>query len=119
MPFGNHVVTAVHRTDTGLPGNLGTYTQVESTVIAPGCHHRPLTFSEKVDIAYDVATEVWKTTIPISEYSPEIRDAILALTAGDAIRVDGKQYEVIGGVQPFSDFTELFKVTIHSKKQTG
>lgn len=119
MPFGNHVLTVVHRSDTGLPGKMGTYAQAEELKVAAGCHHRPLTFSEKVDIAYDVATEIWKTTIPISEYSPEISDAILALTAGDAIRVDGRQYEVVGGIEPFSDFTELFKVTIYSKKQTG
>ncbi len=119
MPFGNHVITTVSRSDTGLPGKLGTYTQAESVAIVPGCHHRPLTFTEKVDIAYDVATEVWKTTIPISEYSPDIRTAVLALKAGDAIRVDGRQYEIIAGPEPFSDFTELFKVTIYSKKQTG
>lgn len=119
MPFGNDTVTVVARSDTGLPGRLGTYTQSETTTVLAGCHHRPLTFKEKVDIAFDVATEMWKTTIPISEYSAEVRDAVLAIASDDVIRVNGKQYEIVGGVEPFNDFTELFKVTIYSKKQTG
>jgi len=117
MSFGPDVVTFVSFSDSGTPGELGTYTQVETLTSAPGCHHRPLTYAEAVEIGYDVATELWRTTVPIGEYSAQLREAIVALQPDDAIRVDGKQYFIVGGVQPFKDFAGWFKATIVSKKQ--
>lgn len=119
MPFGPDTVELVSLTDTGIAGELGTYQQAETVVIAPGCHHRPLTFSETAELQFDVATQLWKTTIPIGEYSDELRDSVVAITAGDVIRVDGQQYQIVGGVLPFKDFSDLFKATIVSKKHTG
>jgi hypothetical protein len=118
MSFGPDVVTFVSYSDSGAPGGLGTYTQVETLTSAPGCRHRPLTYAETVEIGYDVATELWKTTVPIGEYSAELRGKIVAMQSDDAIRVDGKQYLIVGGVQPFKDFTGWFKATIVSKRQT-
>lgn len=118
MPFGSAIVTLVSYTDGPTPGELGTYPQVESTVDAPGCRHRPLTFKETAELQFDVATEMWKTTIPIGEYGPTLRGQILAAMPDDVIRVGGHQYSIIGGVQPFDDFSGPFKATIYSKKHT-
>lgn len=118
MPFGPDVVTFVQYSDADTPGELGTYPQVETLTDAPNCHHRPLTYKEAVELGYDVATEMWKTTIPIGEYSDELRQKIMAAQPDDAIRVDGTQYWIVGGVQPFKDFTGWFKATVISKKQT-
>lgn len=119
MPFGNKTVSIVGRSDAPTPGVLGTYPQVEELTAMPGCHHRPLTFKETAELEFDIATEWWKTTIPIGEYSPTLLDKVLAIAPGDAVRVDGVTYEIVGGVRPHNDFTGPFKATIISKKQTG
>lgn len=119
MTFGPDVVTLVRRTDGPVPGELGTYPQVETTTDLPGCHHRPLTFAETAELEFDIATEMWRTTIPIGEYSSDLRDAVLAAQPRDAIRVDGEEYEIIGGARSHKDFSSLFKTTIISKKHIG
>ena len=117
IPFGPDLVTFVSYSDAATPGELGTYPQVETLTEAPGCHHRPLTYKEAVELGYDVATKMWKTTIPIGEYSADLLQKIVASKPDDTIRVDGIQYQIVGGVQPFKDFTGWFKATIVSKKQ--
>lgn len=119
MPFGHHTVTLVSYSDAATPGELGTYAQVEELTDAPGCRHRPLTFQETAELQFDVATELWKTTIPIGEYSSTLRERIVAAQPNDTIRVNGTQYSIIGGVEPFDDFTRPFKATIYSKKHIG
>lgn len=119
MPFGSAVVEIVGRSDGATPGALGTYPQVETLVELPGCHHRPLTFSETAELQFDVATEMWRTTIPIGEYGTTALNAVLAIKPGDAIRVNGQEYQIVGGVRPHDDFERPFKATIISKKQIG
>lgn len=119
MPFGHKVVTLVLLSDGPTKGDLGTYEQVETPTDAPGCRHRPLTFKETAELQFDVATEIWKTTLPIGEYSQSLRTAILALRHDDVIRVDGAEYSMIGPVAPYDDFTGPFKATIYSKKHAG
>jgi hypothetical protein len=119
MPFGPDVVELVSLTNATVPGELGTYAKIEKVTSAPGCHHRPLTFSETAELQYDIATELWRTTIPIGEYSEALRSAVLLITAGDLVRVNGEEYRIVGGVRPFKDFSTLFKATIVSQKHTG
>jgi hypothetical protein len=119
MPFGPDVVELVSLTNATVPGELGTYAKIETSTSAPGCHHRPLTFSETAELQYDIATELWRTTIPIGEYSEALRSAVLLITAGDLVRVNGEEYRIVGGVRPFKDFSTLFKATIVSQKHTG
>lgn len=110
-------MTFVSYTDAATPGQLGTYQQIETLTDAPNCHHRPLTYKESIELGYDVATELWKTTIPIGEYTDALRQKIMDAQPDDAIRVDGRQYLIVGGVQPYKDFTGWFKATVISKKQ--
>lgn len=117
MGFGPDVVTFVQYSNAATPGELGTYPQVETLTAAPGCHHRPLTYRETAELGYDVATEMWKTTIPIGEYSDALRQKIVAAKPDDVIRVDGVQYQIVGGVQVYKDFTTYFKATVISKRQ--
>lgn len=119
IPFGPDVVTVVTHADSATPGELGTYTQVEATVDLPGCHHRPLTFAETAELQFNIGTELWRTTIPIGEYTEDKRNAALAVEPGDAIRVHGYEYQVVAGVRPFDDFTRPFKATIISEKHIG
>lgn len=119
MPFGHHVVSLVSYVDAATPGELGTYPQVELLTDLPGCRHRPLTFQETAELQFDVAMELWKTTLPISEYSAGLRNALAAALPDSTIRVGGNQYSIIGGVEMFDDFTGPFKATIYSKKYIG
>lgn len=119
MPFGHVTVTFMLHSDAATPGELGTYAQVPTPVDAPGCRHRPLTFRETAELQFDVATELWKTTIPIGEYSSTLRDQIVAAEPDDTIKVNNVEYSIIGGVEPFDDFTTPFKATIISKKHIG
>lgn len=120
MSFGGQTVTFVSFADSGSPGSLGTYTQVETTTSVTGCRHRPLTFEETAEFDVDIATELWRTTIPVGEYSPTLRATVLAAKANDDIRVDGVSYKIIGGVRHHVDMDgNPFKATIISKKQSG
>ena len=119
MSFGADTVTFVSFTDGPTPGALGTYPRVETTFDAPGCRHRPLTFAETAELAFDVATEYWRTTIPIGEYGSTLRAQIDAVEPDSVIRVDGVEYAVVGGVRQFKDFAGPFKATIHSKRHLG
>jgi len=120
MSFGLDTVTFVSFVESGTPGALGTYAVTEQTVDAPGCHHRPLTFKETAELDTDVATELWKTTIPIGEYDATLRAAVTAATNTGVIRVGGVDYQIIGGVRPHDDLDiGPFKMTILSQRQVG
>lgn len=119
MPFGADTIRLVAYVDGPTPGDLGTYPRVPSYTDLPGCRHRPLTFAETAELTFDVATEYWKSTIPLGEYSAILRNRILALQPDDEINVDGVQYSIVGGVRAFKDFNAWFKATIISKRHIG
>jgi hypothetical protein len=105
-----HAFRERHRGASRLPATITE---------AAGCRHRPLTFQEKADLNFNVATEMWKTTLPLYEYDAELQAKVTGLEANDVIRVDGIEYQVNGGVRPHKDFTAPFKATIISTKQVG
>lgn len=119
MPFGHHTISLVSYVDAALPGELGTYPQVELLTDMPGCRHRPLTFQETAELQFDVGTQLWKSTIPIGEYSTGVAAMLRAVEPDATITVDGIKYSVIGGVEVFDDFAGPFKATIFSKKHIG
>ena len=119
MSFGNQTITFVAFSDTGTPGTLGTYPQSETLTAAAGCRHRTLSAKETAEYDIDVATVVWKSTIPVGEYSEPVRAAVLGAKADDEIRVGGQSFKIIGGPQDHEDFSSSFKVTILSQKQTS
>lgn len=118
MPFGNQDVTFVALSNSGERGRLGTYAQAETPTVAPGCRHRPLSVSEKVEYGLEVSTAVWKTTIPVGEYGSVLRATVLAAAPDDLIRVGGETFHIIVGPQHHVDMDGgPFKVTLLSKKQ--
>ena len=120
MPFGTSVVTLKNLDSTGVPDELGNYPLTSVVTVFPGCRHRPMTFQETVDANYDVATQVWKTTIPLTEYGSSLIAALLAAEPDSVIEVDGQEYQIIGGVRPHGDMDGTpFKATIISQKQIG
>lgn len=118
--FGTSIVSLKREVKTGTPDELGEYELVPVTVDAPGCRHRPLTFAETVEMALDIATEYWRTTLPTHEYDSTILSALALLKNNDAIEVDGQEYQIVGGVRPFDDLAgNPFKATIISQKQVS
>lgn len=113
MTFGSQTVTFITAVGTGVYDELGAETVTTTTVDVPGCHHRPLRADEMPEWLSNIATQVWKTT------APPAAAAIAAKSTGK-LTVGGKTFQIIGGSQPFADFTvSPFKVTILSQIQTA
>lgn len=119
MTFGNQIVVFVAFSDSDITGALGTIPQEETLTAAPGCLHRTLSAKETAEYDIDVATLVWKSTIPVGEYGASLRAAVLGAKADDEIRVGGESFKIIGGPQDHEDFSSPFKVTILSQKQSS
>lgn len=116
------VVTVVHDVpvDGAEPDEFGQIPTEPQVTVAPGCRHRPLTFDETAEYAVDIATQPWKTTVPLFEYSAELVAALLAMKPDARIDVDGQEYHVDGGIRPHPDLQgRPFKATIISTKQIG
>jgi len=120
VAFGTKTITFVNYVEAGTPGALGTYAVSEVKVDAPNCRHRPLTFKETAELDTDVATELWKTTVPIGEYGATLLAQVKAAMNTGVLRVDDVDYQIIGGVRPHDDMDGApFKMTILSQRQIG
>lgn len=116
MSFGTATIIFKHLVKTGAPDELGEYTLKPVPTPAPGCRHRPLTFAEAVELNFDIAKQPWKSTVPLHEYSANLIAAIKAIRNNDIIEVNGQEYQIVGGVQPFDDLEgNPFKATIISQ----
>jgi hypothetical protein len=113
MTFGAKTVIFVSRTGTGVFDEAGQEVMTTTEVPVTGCRHRPLNATETPEWLSDIATIIWKTTAP-----PQA--AAIAATSTGQLKVDGVTYQIVGGAQPFDDFTaSTFKVTILSKIEAG
>lgn len=120
MSFGGSTLVFTQTQNTGAPNDLGEFQQIATTTPAPGCRHRPLTFSEKVEYNLDVATEFWRSTVPLFEYDGTVQTALMSFPPNGTITVDGISYQIVGGVRPHPDrFGSPYKATIISQRQHG
>lgn len=119
MPFGVDTVTIVDLEKTGTADELGNFALAEKLTNAPGCRHRPLTFTETAELEFDIGTELWRSTLPLTEFSTSVRNKVMAAKVNDVIRVDGNDYQIVGGIRVFKDENGPFKATIISKKHIG
>jgi len=112
MSFGDQSLTFVSVTD-GPPDRNGEPTRVETDVVVPECRFRPLKTAEKVASGVaDIATEVWQATCPPAQ-------VVVDAKANDAIKYQGKVFQIIGGAQPFTDFSDVVhKVTVTAQRQS-
>lgn len=122
--FGNQTLTFTSFQKVGVADELGNYELQEVTNTAPWCRHRPMTFQETVDAELDVATEWWRSTIPVHEYDSTLQNIIMALKPESEFAVaggvSGGQYQMHGGPRTHPDMDgSPFKTTIVSKKQIG
>jgi hypothetical protein len=111
VSFGAQAITFQTLTGTGTYDQAGKEIMTPSAVSVTGCRHRPLSAEETPLWLTDVGTQIWKSTCPPAAA------AIAAKTSG-TLAVDGVVYQIVGGAQPFTDFSEeVFKVTVLSKIQ--
>lgn len=118
MPFGGDSIAFGDRdADTsGTPDEFGHFPISTATTVALGCRHRPLTFQETKELELDIATEWWRSTVPVFEYTAEIREKVMSAKPNDVITVGGVTYQINGGVRTHPDMAGIpFKTTIISK----
>ena len=106
--FGSQTLTFVTLVDTGEYTDFGTEIVTETEVAVTGCHHRPLSAAEAAEAFGNVARQVWKSTCPTEAA------AVAAKSTGRIVE-GGRMFHIIGGAQPFEDFSDPFKCTIHSE----
>lgn len=109
--FGSQTVTFVTVTGTGVFNDYGEEGTTSADVDVTGCRHRPLSAAEATEAFGNVGRQVWKTTAP-----PEAA-AVAALSTG-TLKEGGRTFAILGGAQPFEDYSDPFKVTILSEIQT-
>lgn len=117
MSFGNDVVTFRHLVKTGTVDELGNADMTTQDFPAPNCRHRPLTHRETVELELDVSTQFWRTTLPLFMYDAPTLAAAMNADGQDIIKVNGKNYQIVGGVRPHGDMASVpFKMTIISQR---
>lgn len=120
MKFGGQTITFKRLEKSGTADEDGNYELVPVETAAPFCRHRPLAFSEIVDFNLDIATEWWKSTIPVHEYDDTVRGVVMNAKPIDIIEVDGQDYQIFGGPRTHPDINGVpFKTTIISQKHIG
>jgi hypothetical protein len=111
MSFGSQTVSFVTATGNGVFDEYGIEGTTDVDVPVTGCRHRPLRADEVPISLGEVATQIWKTTAP-----PEA--AAIAAKSSGTLKEGGRTFFIVGGAQPFEDFSDPFKCTILSKIQT-
>lgn len=106
----------------GAPGYLGMKTETRTDVTVTGCRGRVLTAAEAAELTTDIATEIWKWTLPPSATA-------LAATATGEVVYDGTAaparsatsvFEIDGPIQPkFNMDGTVHHVTLMCKRQAG
>lgn len=120
MAFGGSTIVFTRLVKVGEPDDLGNYELQSVDTEAPGCRHRPLTFTEIVEMQMDMSTQPWRSTLPLFEYDDALLDALDTIQHNDFVTVDGEKYQIVGGVRPFPDRNgNPFKATMISQKQHG
>lgn len=111
MSFGSQTVYFVTVTGTGVFDEFGNETMAESEVAVAGCQHNPMSAAEAAEMFGNVATQIWRTIAP-----PEA--AAVAAKSTGVLKEGGRTFHILGGAQPFRDFTDPFMVRILSEIQS-
>lgn len=112
MTFGGQSVTITTVGTTGNPGFLGVKTETRSSVTVSGCRGRVMSVDE-IDTATDIATEIWKFTLP------PVAAALNASPTGE-ISYGGRVFQIDGPPAPKFDLDgQVHHVTIMAKRQAG
>lgn len=120
MSFGNDTLVFGTLVKVGPADEDGNYQMVPDTVAAPGCRHRPLTFKETAELEIDIATEMWRSTIPLKDYDDALIAELTALKASAFFTVGTGKFQIVGGVRPHPDMASVpYKMTIISQRQHG
>ena len=122
MTFGGQTVKLGVVTSTGAPGFLGMKAETRTDVTVTGCRGRVMTASETPEQQTDVATEIWKWTLP------PVAAAAAATSTGELVydgtaapeRTATSVFQIDGPILPKFDMDgTLHHVTLMAKRQAG
>lgn len=109
-------------TSTGAPGFLGIKAESRTDVTVSGCRGRVLTADETAELQADVATEVWKWTLPPESAAATAKSTGELVYDGTATpaRTAASVFQIDGPIQPkYNMDGTLHHVTLMAKRQAG
>lgn len=107
---------------SGAAGYLGMKTETRTDVIVTGCRGRVLSADETAEMQTDVATEIWKWTLPPAAAAATATSTGELVYDGtvDPARTATSVFQIDGPIQPKYDMDgTLHHVTILAKRQAG
>lgn len=120
--FGGQTIKLATVTQTGQPGFLGLKAETRTDVTVAGCRGRVLSVDETGEPQTDVATEVWKWTLPPAAAAVASRSTGELVYDGTAnpARTATSVFRIDGPPQPkFAMDGTVHHVTIMAKRQVG
>ena len=120
--LGRQTVKIATVTQSGTPGFLGMKSETRTDVTVSNCRGRVLPATETPEQQTDVATEIWKWTLPPAAA------AIAAKSTGELVydgtasptRTATSVFQIDGAIQPkFNMDGTLHHVTVMAKRQAG
>ena len=122
MTLGGQTVKLGVVTSTGAPGFLGIKAESRTDVTVTGCRGRVLTADETAELQTDVATEVWKWTLPPESAAATAKSTGELVYDGTATpaRTATSVFQIDGPIQPkYNMDGTLHHVTLMAKRQAG
>lgn len=120
--FGGQTVKLVTVAQSGSPGRLGLKAETRTAVTVSGCRGRVLSSSETPEQQTDVATEVWKWTLP------PVAAALAAKATGELVydgtaspvQTTASTFQIVGPIAEKRNMDgSVHHVTILCKRQAG
>lgn len=120
--LGDQTVLIGTVTQSGSPGFLGLTAESRADVTVTGCRGRVLNADETAELQTDVATEIWKWTLP------PVAAAAAATSTGELVydgtaapaRSATSVFQIDGPIRrKYNMDGTLHHVTIHAKRQAG
>ena len=109
-------------TQTGAPGFLGIKSETRTDVTVSGCRGRVLSATETAELQTDVATEIWKWTLPAAAAAATAKSTGELVYDGTATpaRTAASVFQIDGPIQPkYNMDGTLHHVTLMAKRQAG
>lgn len=120
--LGRQTVKIATVAQSGAPGFLGMKTETRTDVTVSNCRGRVLSASETAELQQNIATEIWKWTLP------PVAAAIAAKSTGELVydgtaspaRTASSVWQIDGPIQPkYNMDGSLHHVTLLARRQAG
>lgn len=120
--LGSQTVKLSVIAQSGAPGYLGMKSETRTDVTVTGCRGRVLSAQETAELQTDVASEIWKWTLPPEAAAATARSTGELVYDGTAnpVRTATSVFQIDGPIRPKYDMDgTLHHVTLMAKRQAG